>query len=178
MTGFLLVGMTFVLARDQDRINAVYGELPSELAEAANKGRESLGNKISNVFFDRISDINVFSAPLGDDGRLRLKVSRAIFSNNDIEESFTVIDRVRLPLSLPVLSVPLGNAFATFNIGLGGSLDVTNVRLVKPSNALYSAPLLRDLRKGGDLLERARAVLSSEWFATVPKELAPTPPES
>ncbi|MCM2277883.1 MAG: hypothetical protein NDJ89_07375 [Oligoflexia bacterium] len=169
VAGFTLIGLAFVLAEGR-KIPASYESLPAEIAEAANKGREKLGHRISNAFFERISDFDLLD---GD-----LKASRSVFDNNDIEESFTVVDRLRLPVSLTVATLPLGSGFATFNIGLGGSLDVTNLRIVKPSNSLYSKRLLEELLESRDLERRSRELDDSDWLAVARSEFAHASPET
>lgn len=146
-------------------------DLPSEIADVANKGRGEIGDLLSDAIFDQFTDLELLNAPLDDrGGSIGINVGRAVYSNNDVQETFTVVDRMRIPVALPGLSVPIGASIATFDIGLSGQLDFSNIRIVKPSNSLYRQKFLDEVFQKQDLKDRKQELESSDWLESVQEE--------
>lgn len=152
-----------------DKIEARFEKLPDDFARVAARGRNRLGNKISNAVFERLSEWDA-NVTLGSGTSLGVQAGRTVFANSDVEESFTVVDRMSFPVSLPGISLPLGVPGASFNFGISGRLDFTNLRVVKPTDSLAKETLISSLLDAEDLQKRRDEADASDWLKLALKQ--------
>jgi hypothetical protein len=84
--------------------------------------------------FESISNIDIFSQSAGP-GNIAVNIQRRIFNNHDINQSWTVMDIMRVPYSVPLIpstNVPVGPL--SVSVGATGqlSLSMVHIRQVMP----------------------------------------------
>lgn len=144
-------------------------DLPSDVIEAANKGAKEAGILVSDALFDQLRNIKLFKIPISDQVKIGVSIGRKVYNNHDLEESFTVVDRLQIPISLPGLTLPLGSEFFTFNVNSAGALDFANLRVVRASDPTTTQKFLEKIYDMTDLKQRQKAVNESEWLAEARK---------
>ena len=176
---FFIVGLTLTLAagafiaratqetpssgESKSKLETRFEKLPDDFARAAAKGKRKLGHKISNAIFDQVSEWNA-NVTLDNGVSIGVQAGRTVYANDDIEDSFTVADRLSIPLTLPGVAIPIGVPEITFNLGISGKLDFMNLRIVKPSDSLYKQTLLTSLLSADDLEKRRSEAEGSDWL--------------
>jgi hypothetical protein len=107
---------------------------PDGLWRNIRSGADEVGYSLTQVLFDNIDS---FDQGLYDHGGIRLKarIKREAFDNQDVLNSYSVVDHFSLGVDIKNMSlqVPLftPNLVLGFGIGVGGSLDWMNIRQVK-----------------------------------------------
>ncbi|MCB0365287.1 MAG: hypothetical protein H6624_05785 [Bdellovibrionaceae bacterium] len=139
------------------------GDLKIKSLEGLNKA----GYSVSERIWDRFSDLDIYSS---DVGKLHfgVKLQRNVEDDNN-GETFTVVDRIEVPLALPIFNANIGNLVTaeipvSFSIGLSGGIKMTNIRQVRRGDALK----LRD--NDGDLKLVVENIRGEEWYKTAKDE--------
>ncbi len=93
--------------------------------------------RISDALFDWADDFSFFDSEAWEDGlQVNLRTQRRVFDNQDILNSWTVVDRIRLNTRLPIFSTEVLGGPIGFSIGTSQSVEVLNIRQMSP--LLYS----------------------------------------
>jgi len=137
--------------------------------------RSILREKASEALFDALSDLTLLRVGGEDDFSAKLGVQRRVFDNNDILNSYTVVDRTSVQGSIPIVAWPISvGAFGEFgfHIGTEVGLEFINIRQVLPSRLA----LLPDPKAQGLQLEQ------EPWFQEYkklqpPSAAQPPPPD-
>lgn len=138
-------------------------KLPDNFSKLKNKGEGAAAQAISNAIFNQLENITAVNQDFGGT-KFGLKLGRKIYDNFDIEESFTVVDRINVPVTLPGISIPLGSSPVSFNIGLSAGLELYNIRQVKAGQFDKAVQTLQNLFGKKDLEDRGQAISTSEWI--------------
>jgi len=133
--------------------------------EASEREWDRLMAQLSEGLFASVSNLDILSTKLGDFG-LGVRVSRSIYDNKDIFNSWTVIDTFKVDLSVPIFGTssmligggPIGSL--SFSLGTSGGLEFMNIRQVLP-NRYSHVPKLEEraekLKQGIKSYTEARA---------------------
>ena len=90
---------------------------------------------ISNALFDWTDDLSFFTGEVWEDGvQVDLRTQRRVFDNQDILNSWTVIDRLQIQSRFPILSTEVLGGPIGFSIGIGSGVDIFNIRQANPLN--------------------------------------------
>ncbi len=99
---------------------------------------EDAGQKLSASIFESITDQEFFKTKVVGDVEASLKVQRKVYDNHDILDSWTVVDIMRAPVTLPIplLSDDMNIAGGAFGLRLAMSFTgvAYNIRQVLPKN--------------------------------------------
>jgi hypothetical protein len=88
---------------------------------------------ISNALFDWTDDIAFFRGDAWEDGpQVDLRTQRRVFDNQDILNSWTVIDRLQINARFPIFSTEVFGGPIGFSIGTGNGVNVFNIRQTNP----------------------------------------------
>lgn len=153
---FLLVTATLsfflaALASAEDDI-PVY-DFPESFRLGIEKSGSYARQRMSDALFDSIDSLKIteFSNERTSVG---LYIGRSVYNNFDVAQSYTVVDTVRIPVTLYSYSVPIGNTHFALTFGIGGAFQMRNIRQVTRNN-------WKDLERMED---RAKGVEATEWF--------------
>ena len=113
---------------------------------------DSQGAKLNASIFESLTDLELYKLGFGDNNAsLAFKIQRKVYNNHDILDTYTVIDFMRMPLSIPIpislddgLNIAGGNV--GISLGLNMSLNTTNIRQVLP-RGLDKLPSLTELNQ-------------------------------
>jgi hypothetical protein len=90
---------------------------------------------ISNALFDWTDDLSFFNGEAWEDGaQVDLRTQRRVFDNQDILNSWTVIDRLQIQSRFPIFSTEVFGGPIGFSIGVGTGVDIFNIRQTNPLN--------------------------------------------
>jgi hypothetical protein len=158
---FLFSPMTFAQSRVE--VSPFPGEFLSRMSDSVNNEWNDLGDKLSASLFESLTDRELVDFNLGGDLNLKLEVRRRVFNNQDILDTWTVIDSVRIPLHLPIPitsnEIGMGNGVFGVQLGLTLGANAFNIRQVGPANFDELEPTekleeeLREAKKLADLLK-------------------------
>jgi hypothetical protein len=102
---------------------------------------DDAGQKISASIFESLTHRELFNTTVLGDLDLNLKVQRKVFDNQDIIDSYTVIDIMRMPLYLPVPIIGeeinpfnVGSGTFGFNLGISFGANAYSIRQVSPKD--------------------------------------------
>ncbi|MBY0516714.1 MAG: hypothetical protein K2P81_07395 [Bacteriovoracaceae bacterium] len=125
-----------------------------------------LGDSLSQAIFDQFEDINLYSHNFGQ-SNVDVSIGRRLFDNQDLLNTYTVTDHIKIKLDQTLWSPTLPNGFG-FQIGVGGELNITNARQVAASRAaeLPRADELREEITGGIIIPRDP---SHSWYRRNPQ---------
>jgi hypothetical protein len=88
---------------------------------------------ISNALFDWTDDVSFFNGEVWEDGsQVDLRTQRRVFDNQDILNSWTVIDRLQIQARFPIFSTEVFGGPIGFSIGVGTGVNVFNIRQTNP----------------------------------------------
>lgn len=110
---------------------------------------DEAGQKISASIFESLTDRELFKTQLIGDLSASVKVQRKVYNNQDIIDSWTVIDIMKVPLYFPIPIINEGISFGdgVFAVGLGLSFggEAYHIRQVSPKtwNKLRSVKSIR-----------------------------------
>lgn len=129
---------------------------------------DSQGAKLNASIFESLTDVELYKLGFGENNAsLAFKVQRKVYNNHDILDTFTVIDFMRIPLSIPI-PIPLDDGFnigggnVGVSLGLNMSLNTTNIRQVLP-RGLDKLPSLTELnQQATDIMALDDAVNGNE----------------
>jgi hypothetical protein len=159
------------LGRLLEQVNVGLGDLkeefkglPSDALDEIMKQKMSINTQISESIFKSVSDLDLGKVNLGQGIGFDVRSSRRVYSNNTINESYTVVDTLIFPVSIPSFSVPLGGPNLTFNIGFNSSFAVSNIRQVYPGNVVFTPELVGKLFGKQDLEKRRELLNKSQWM--------------
>ena len=138
-------------------------EFAGDLKVKGLEGLNSAGYKVSETIWDKFSDVDAFSSNVG---RLHfgIKLQRSV-DDDDNGETFTVTDRIEVPLRLPIFSGTIGSLVTaelpiSFSVGLSGGIKMTNIRQVHRGDKMK-------LKSGdGDLKLIVENISKGEWYKT------------
>ncbi|MCC7402926.1 MAG: hypothetical protein IT288_00880 [Bdellovibrionales bacterium] len=130
-------------------------------------GFSKAGYTVSERIWDKFSDLDLYSSEVG---RLHfgMRLQRQVDDDNN-GETFTVYDRIEVPLSLPIFSASVGKLVTaelpvSFSIGLSGGIKMTNIRQVRRGDMMK-------LRKDdGDLKLVVDNIRKEEWYKSAKDE--------
>lgn len=128
------------------------------------------GDSLSQALFDQFEEIKLGQHNFGNTAA-EVAIGRTLFDNQDLLNTYTVTDHIRVSLAHTLWSPTLPSSFG-FQLGVGGELKVTNVRQVAASRAaeLPAPTELRDEITGGIIIPRDPA---HSWYRRNP-QLRPT----
>ncbi|OUR95418.1 hypothetical protein A9Q84_16425 [Halobacteriovorax marinus] len=140
------------LSEHKEKIERLSDEALYKLSKKSDK----LKFKVANKIFDSISDRTLVEFE-NDDINGKLKIERKVFSNHDLINSYTVVDRLALPFFLPGWSQQIGSSHLNFSISSSLGIDFLNIRQVTASNALFENPFKASQKK-------KKKMLKSNWY--------------
>ncbi|MCB0384371.1 MAG: hypothetical protein KDD43_03190 [Bdellovibrionales bacterium] len=158
----------------QADLSARFRDLRGDTIEFAGdikiKGLEGLnkaGYSVSEGIWDKFSDLDLYSSEVGK-LHFGMRIQRQVEDDNN-GETYTVMDRIEVPLSLPIFNANIGNLVTaeipvSFSIGLSGGIKMTNIRQVRRGDALK---LKKD---DGDLKLLVENIRGEEWYKTAKDE--------
>ncbi len=94
----------------------------------------NVGQSISNSIFEILTDFDICEVELGD-AKFRPQVRRLVYDNFDLLDSWTVIDILRLPISLPINItswIPFDSTNVSIGFGAAIGINAANIRQVLP----------------------------------------------
>ncbi len=112
---------------------------------------DSQGAKLNASIFESLTDLELYKLGFGESSSLAFKVQRKVYNNHDILDTYTVIDFMKVPLTIPI-PIPLDDGFRIgggnvgLSLGLNLSLNTTNIRQVLPKG-LDKLPSLTELNQ-------------------------------
>jgi len=113
---------------------------------------DSQGAKLNASIFESLTDVELYKLGFGENNAsMAFKVQRKVYNNHDILDTFTVIDFMRIPLTIPI-PFPLDDGFniaggnVGLSLGLNMSINTTNIRQVLP-RGLDKLPSLTELNQ-------------------------------
>lgn len=126
--------------------------------------RDFTGNstrQLQQQIFRAISDIDILDEGIdlwdGNEAKIKINVERKVYDNLNVLNSHTVVDVMRIPVSIPIYvasDVPTGTgAYWGFSFGTRVGIDFMNIRQVMPHK-------IQDLVPPKELEEQ---IQSSEW---------------
>ncbi|TNF27724.1 MAG: hypothetical protein EP319_10815 [Deltaproteobacteria bacterium] len=128
---------------------------PSELWDRFSNDLEdeldSQGAKLNASIFESLTDLELYKLGFGTNNSISINVQRKVYNNHDILDTYTVIDFMRVPLTIPI-PIPLDDGFRIgggnvgMSLGLNMSLNTTNIRQVLPKG-LDKLPSLTELNQ-------------------------------
>lgn len=99
---------------------------------------DEAGQKISASIFESLTHRELFKTELIGDLSASVKVQRKVYNNQDIIDSWTVIDIMKIPLYLPIpiINESIGFGDGVFAVGLGLSFggEAYHIRQVSPQS--------------------------------------------
>lgn len=149
------------LSEIRQRISTQLFHLPAEFTTDVERGDSPL--KASHALFDRIDKIDALNPPSTEEAS-GVRAVRRVYNNSALEDSFTVVDRMQLPVELQNSTMPVHSSIARFRLGLQHSLDFANLRVLRPSDKLYREELLIEAFGERDLIARKSALERSAWL--------------
>lgn len=128
-----------------------------EFPEAFRVGLEKSGSfarqRMSDALFDSIDSLKVVEISK-ERMSVGLRIGRSVYNNFDVAQSYTVVDTLRIPVTLYSYSVPVGNTHFALTFGIGGAFEMRNIRQVARNN----------WKKLERMEERAEGVEATDWF--------------
>jgi hypothetical protein len=168
IAGISLVGGLAVSASAQEADPLHWMEV---LSPSETERLESGSTRVGDALFDMVDDLTLLRAELWDSGStVRLRSQRKVFDNQDVLNSWTVVDRVRIEAGLPISTLSVAGTPLSLKLGTQHALDFVNIRQVLPE-AYSSLPTSR---------EREREIVSAVDGALSRKPPAPpvgSPPD-
>ncbi len=139
---------------------------------------EDAGTKLSASIFESLTNRELFKKTIAGDLSLSLRVQRRVFNNQDILDTYTVVDFLKAPLYLPIPlyadEIGFGAGGIGLNIGLSFGADSFHIRQVAPENIEQLRSLEdieKDLTKAGDEADSLYHELKTKnWDYTVIRE--------
>lgn len=107
---------------------------------------------INNILFDAVDDVRWFKFDFKDDFDIGVKTKRDVYDNQDILESWTVVDEFEIDGSIPIWNTE--DSPFNFWVGVNGQIRILNIRQVLPKD--YS--VLSSIEEEKNKLE------SSGWY--------------
>lgn len=99
---------------------------------------DDTATKFSASLFESITDRELFNTYLLGDLQVGLRVQRRVFDNQDIIDSWTVIDIMKVPffLPIPILNDEIGLGTGSFgiNVGLSFGAEAYHIRQISPKD--------------------------------------------
>lgn len=147
--------------KNSEQSNPKPNRWPSRLWRNIMTGVDDLGYSLTQVVFDNIDDFeqNVFDEKKA---RMRVKVKREVFDNQDVLNSFSVLDYFRVRIDSKDLSVSMPlftpNITLGFSVGVGGMMEWTNIRQVT-ANKYAVLPTVNEEYKDLDYLSYSKKEL-------------------
>lgn len=91
------------------------------LSEGLDETWDDAGLRLSSSLFESLTDREIFETKLFGEVNLSVDVVRKVFNNQDILDTFTVIDIMNVPLTLPIplVNSEIGGSNGTFSLALG-----------------------------------------------------------
>ncbi|MCO4794582.1 MAG: hypothetical protein KC493_12760, partial [Bacteriovoracaceae bacterium] len=100
--------------------------------------------------FESLTDVELYNFGIGP-ANLGIRVQRKVYDNHDILDTFTVIDFMKIPLSIPIPiplddGLDLGTGNIGLSLGLNMSINTMNIRQVLPKG-LEKLPSITELNQ-------------------------------
>ncbi|NUM88699.1 MAG: hypothetical protein HUU37_05810, partial [Bdellovibrionales bacterium] len=129
-------------------------EFPSDFSYRVYKGVNDGKQRLIEALFERANDIRIAEVS-GEHSSMQLRLGRTVYNNQDVYNSYTVVDTIHLPFSLHSWSTPIaGSQYFRFTVGTGGGFSLRNFRQVSKTK-------LKELLS---VKEQAEAITGTEWF--------------
>lgn len=112
-------------------------EWDSDMSLRMQKKLRWVGNLASDAIFNAIDTLRIFKLSVPGGGSIQMNIERRIFDNQDVLGSWTVLDRIRVPIRVPLYnySLPIGgNLSLFFNVGFLPGIELLNIRQVLPKD--------------------------------------------
>ncbi len=129
--------------------------------------------RLQASFFDLISSFNLFKFKIGnepDEGEsdyrstLKAQVQRRVFDNRDLAETYTVVDIMKFPLTVPIsigAPIPLGQATFSYQLGLNLNFSFLNIRQSRHEN-LNKLTSLDDMQAAANQAEQVTQEIAKD----------------
>tara|TARA_Y100000780_G_scaffold230526_1_gene252932 strand:+ start:34468 stop:37161 length:2694 start_codon:yes stop_codon:yes gene_type:complete len=135
---FLLILSCWKVQVFAQTTNTWSSEFMARMDHSIGQGWDDAGDRLSASIFESITDQEFFKTNVVGDVQASLKVQRKIYDNQDILDSWTVMDIMRAPLYLPIplMSDDMNLSGGSFGLKLGINFTgvAYNIRQVKPGN--------------------------------------------
>lgn len=136
---------------------------------------EDAGTKLSASIFESLTDRELFKKQIVGDLDMSLRVQRRVFNNQDILDTYTVVDILRVPFYLPIPlyagEIGVGAGGVGLNVGLSFGADSLHIRQVKPNeieNLRKPEEIEKELNRASDESESLFHELKTrDWDYTV-----------
>jgi hypothetical protein len=120
--------------------SAAFGQTPIDswpdqflrsLGDGIGETWDDAGLKLSSSLFESITDRELFSTKITGELGIKLGVVRKVFNNQDIIDTFTVIDIMNVPLFLPIplMNGEIGVTNGVFSLGLGVNIGAKAIHI-------------------------------------------------
>ena len=134
-------------------------------SEMFNKISDDIGDEIDHAsikltysLFDSVVEQSLFSHQFDNGVNLKLEVDRDIYFNNDIYNSYSVVDSFKVPISIPLnygVSIPTELVSLGISFSASLSLNLLNIRQVRPAD-INNIPTIENVKN--DLAEDVNTV--------------------
>lgn len=113
-------------------------DLFERLGNSISDDWDDAGTKLSASIFESLTNRELFNTQIAGDLSVGVRVQRRVFNNQDIVDSWTVVDVMKVPfyLPIPLLSEELGFANGAFgiNVGLSFGGHAYHIRQISPKD--------------------------------------------
>ncbi len=168
------LGLSSVFAQETRLPNDFVTRLNNEIYDEW----EDAGTKLSASLFESLTDRELFKTQLLGELDVSLKVQRRVFDNQDILDTYTVVDILRIPFNLPIPlysdEIGLGAGGFGLNMGLSFGGESFHIRQVEPESfdkIKSLAEIETDLNlardEADDLYDEVTAPSANDWDYTL-----------
>lgn len=130
--------------------NPFPSDLFDRLGDSISDEWDDAGTKLSASIFESLTNRELFKTKVVGDLEVGVRVQRRVFNNQDILDSWTVVDIMKVPfyLPIPLLSEDLGFSDGVFGVNLGLSFggEAYHIRQISPKdwNKLRSVKRIKE----------------------------------
>lgn len=155
MRFLLLLPLLLPLSAFAGELQAIF-EFPSDFNYRIYKGVNDTKQRLIEALFDKAHDFKVAELS-GEHTSMQLRIGRAVYNNQDVFNSYTVVDTINIPFNLYSWGTPIGGSpNFSFSVGVGGGVALRNFRQVSKNG-------LKDLLS---VKEQAETITGTDWYRT------------
>lgn len=120
-------------------------DLFSRLGDSISDEFDDAGTKLSASIFESLTNRELFNVHVVGDLQAGVRVQRRVFDNQDILDSWTVVDIMKVPFYLPIPllqdEIGFGNGAFGINVGLNFGGEAYHIRQISPKDWFRLRPM-------------------------------------